>query len=227
MRSSRHAAYVVHGLVAIAAAVLWRALLTEDFSLEYVASYSSTTLPLPYTIAALWGGQQGSLLFWVLILTTMSTLVHLQNRERNQALMPYVTATLMTIAVFFLGAPRLHHRSFRALADRGARGRRVEPAAPELLDDDPPALALSRLRRLLGAVRLRDRRARDAAASATCGSAPRGAGRSSRGSSSRSATCSAPAGPTRSSAGAATGRGTRSRTPRSCRGSRAPRSCTR
>ena len=74
----------------------------RDFSLEYVASYSSSTLSLPYTIAALWGGQAGSLLFWVLILTTMSTVVHLQNRERNAALMPYVTATLMTIAVFFL-----------------------------------------------------------------------------------------------------------------------------
>lgn len=102
VRSSRQAAYAVHALIATAALVLWRALLTRDFSLEYVASYSSTTLSTPYTIAALWGGQAGSLLFWVLILTTMSTIVHLQNHERNAALMPYVTATLMTIAAFFL-----------------------------------------------------------------------------------------------------------------------------
>ena len=102
VRSSRQAAYAVHALVAIAVLVLWRALIIRDFSLEYVASYSSSTLSLPYTMAALWGGQAGSLLFWVLILTCMSTVVHLQNRERNAALMPYVTATLMTIAVFFL-----------------------------------------------------------------------------------------------------------------------------
>ncbi len=102
VRSGRQAAYAVHAMVAIAALVLWRALVMRDFSLEYVASYSSSTLSLPYTIAALWGGQAGSLLFWSLILTTMSTVVHLQNRERNAALMPYVTATLMTIAVFFL-----------------------------------------------------------------------------------------------------------------------------
>jgi cytochrome c-type biogenesis protein CcmF len=101
--SGRAAVYVVHGLVILAAAVLLRALLQHDFSLEYVAAYSSTTLPTQYTVAALWGGQQGSLLFWVLILTSMSTLVHLQNRDRNEALMPYVTATLMTTAVFFLG----------------------------------------------------------------------------------------------------------------------------
>ena len=102
VRSSRSAAYAVHALVVIAALVLLRALIIRDFSLEYVASYSSSTLSLPYTIAALWGGQAGSLLFWALILTCMSTVVHLQNRERNAALMPYVTATLMTIAVFFL-----------------------------------------------------------------------------------------------------------------------------
>lgn len=101
-RSGRHAAYAVHGLVLIASAVLLHALLTRDFSLEYVASYSSSTLSAPYTVAAFWGGQAGSLLFWVFILTTMSTIVHLQNRERNAALMPYVTATLMTIASFFL-----------------------------------------------------------------------------------------------------------------------------
>ncbi len=102
VRSSRSSAYAVHALIVIAALVLWRALLSRDFSLEYVASYSSSTLSVPYTIAALWGGQQGSLLFWVLILTSMSTLVHLQNRERNAALMPYVTATLMAISIFFL-----------------------------------------------------------------------------------------------------------------------------
>jgi len=101
--SGRTAAYVVHGLVVLAAAVLLRALLQHDFSLEYVAAYSSSTLPTYYTVAALWGGQQGSLLFWTLILTSMSSLVHLQNRDRNEALMPYVTATLMTTAVFFLG----------------------------------------------------------------------------------------------------------------------------
>ncbi len=101
--SGRAAAYVVHALVVLAVLVLLRALLQHDFSLEYVAAYSSSTLPTNYTVAALWGGQQGSLLFWVLILTSMSSLVHLQNRDRNEALMPYVTATLMTTAVFFLG----------------------------------------------------------------------------------------------------------------------------
>src|SRR5712664_3788344 len=102
VRSAEHAAYAVFGLVVIATAILLRALLRHDFTLEYVAAYSSSTLPTQYTIAALWGGQKGSLLFWSLLLTLFTTIVQVQNRERNRALMPYVTATLMTVAVFFL-----------------------------------------------------------------------------------------------------------------------------
>src|SRR6266852_4549014 len=102
VRAADLAAYAVFGLVVIATAILLRALLRHDFTLEYVAAYSSSTLPTQYTIAALWGGQKGSLLFWSLLLTLFTTVVQVQNRERNRALMPFVTATLMTVAVFFL-----------------------------------------------------------------------------------------------------------------------------
>src|SRR5262245_60115282 len=103
VRSAEHAAYASHALVIFAAVVLLRALLTHDFSLEYVAAYSSSTLPTNYTVAALWGGQKGSLLFWALMLTTFTTIVQWQNRDRNRELMPYVTATLGTVTCFFLG----------------------------------------------------------------------------------------------------------------------------
>jgi cytochrome c-type biogenesis protein CcmF len=102
VRSAEHAAYAVFALVVVATAILLRALLQHDFSLEYVAAYSSSSLPTQYVVAALWGGQKGSLLFWSLILSFFSTVVHVQNRERNRALMPWVTATLMTVAFFFL-----------------------------------------------------------------------------------------------------------------------------
>ena len=103
VRSGAHAAYAVFALVVVAAGVLLRALLSHDFSLEYVAAYSSSTLPTNYTVAALWGGQKGSLLFWALVLTFFTSLVQWQNRDRNRELMPWVTATLMTVAAFFLG----------------------------------------------------------------------------------------------------------------------------
>src|SRR3989442_2385568 len=103
VRSVERAAYAVFALVVVAVAILLRALVQHDFSLEYVAAYSSSTLPLRYTVAALWGGQKGSLLFWVFMLTLFATIVQLQNRERNRELMPGFAATLMTTAAFFRG----------------------------------------------------------------------------------------------------------------------------
>src|SRR5207302_1828971 len=107
VRSGAHAAYAVFALVVVAVAILLRALLAHDFSLEYVAAYSSSTLPVQYTVAALWGGQKGSLLFWAFMLTLFTTIVQVQNRERNRDLMPWVTATLMTTAMFFLALGNL------------------------------------------------------------------------------------------------------------------------
>ncbi len=125
--SAEHAALAVWGLTVIAVAALLHALVTHDFNIEYVAHYSSTTLPLNYTVAALWGGQAGSLLFWLLILTSMSAVVHLQNREKNRELMPYVTVVLMLIAVFFLSMLNFITPPFQRLAFTPAEGRDLNP----------------------------------------------------------------------------------------------------
>ncbi len=100
--SGRHAAYAFSGLTVLATAALLDLLLVHDFNVEYVAAYSSSTLPLGYTIAALWGGMKGSLLWWTCLLAVFTAIVQLQNRERNRELMPYVTATLLIVAAFFL-----------------------------------------------------------------------------------------------------------------------------
>jgi cytochrome c-type biogenesis protein CcmF len=125
--SAEHAVLAIWGLVVLAVATLLHALVTHDFSLAYVAHYSSSTLPLRYTIAALWGGQAGSLLFWTLILTSMSAVVQLQNRQRNRELMPYVTAVLMLIAVFFLAMLVFVTPPFERLAFTPAEGHDLNP----------------------------------------------------------------------------------------------------
>ena len=56
--SSVHAAHAVFACVSIAVMALLHALLTRDFNVEYVSSYSSSTLPLQYTIAAVWGDRK-------------------------------------------------------------------------------------------------------------------------------------------------------------------------
>lgn len=55
------------GFVTAASLFLWILIFENNFGIEYVASYSSTTLPTLYKISAFWAGQQGSFLLWLLI----------------------------------------------------------------------------------------------------------------------------------------------------------------
>ncbi|MDX2166447.1 MAG: heme lyase CcmF/NrfE family subunit [Deltaproteobacteria bacterium] len=125
--SGEHAALAVWGCVVVAAAMLLHALVIHDFRIEYVAAYSSSTLPLYYAVAALWGGQKGSLLFWLLILSSISAVVLLQNRDKNRELMPWVTATLMTVSAFFLLLLNFITPPFELLAVPAKEGRDLNP----------------------------------------------------------------------------------------------------
>ena len=102
VRSGENALLGVSILLTLALVVLWKQILAHDFHNEYVASYSNRAMPTFYTIAALWGGQKGSLLFWGWLLSIYAALaVHL-NRHKNRELMPYVVAALMVGAAFFI-----------------------------------------------------------------------------------------------------------------------------
>jgi len=141
--SAEHAAYAAWGTVSVAVAVLVYALVTHDFSIKYVASYSSTTLPLRYRVAALWGGMEGSLLFWVFILTTLFALCLWQNRERNRDLMPFVTATVMTVAAFFLSLLIFITPPFALLPFTPAEGTDLNPLLQNYwMQIHPPTLYL-------------------------------------------------------------------------------------
>src|SRR5580700_1517219 len=125
--SARHAIWAMCAMVTIAVVVLWISLLRSDFSLEYVAAYSSTTLPTVYKVTALWGGQQGSLLFWTLLLSTFASIVAFQNRRRNPEIAPYALAVMAIVAVFFLGMLNFVTRPFDLLAVRPAEGSDLNP----------------------------------------------------------------------------------------------------
>src|ERR1700736_5819679 len=125
--SARHAIWAMTAMVAIAAVSLWVGLLSSDFSLEYVASYSSTTLPTIYKITSLWGGQQGSLLLWTLLLTTFTSIVAFQNRRRNREIAPYALAVMAIVAVFFLFMLNFVTRPFDLLATIPREGSDLNP----------------------------------------------------------------------------------------------------
>lgn len=102
IQSSFNSILAVAGLVAAAAIILWYALLADKFQLIYVWNHSERTLPIGYKFSAIWGGQQGSLLFWCLILSIYSVAAVLSFRKKHAAIVPYVYAVLLTSSTFFL-----------------------------------------------------------------------------------------------------------------------------
>src|ERR1700692_453597 len=127
LASARHAIWAMTAMIAIAAVSLWTGLLASDFSLEYVAAYSSTTLPTVYKITSLWGGQQGSLLFWTWLLSIFTSIAAFQNRRRNPEIAPYAVAVLAGLAIFFLGMLNFVTRPFDMLATIPADGQDLNP----------------------------------------------------------------------------------------------------
>jgi cytochrome c-type biogenesis protein CcmF len=68
---------------------------------RYVAEYSDSNLSIPYTVAAFWAGQNGSLLFWSWVLAGTCALVTWRYRERYRELMPIVVAVLALVLLGF------------------------------------------------------------------------------------------------------------------------------
>ena len=99
--SARNALIAAFGSTLVAAAVLAAGFLRSDFSLTYVAEHSNRTLGGPYKLSAFWGGQEGSLLLWLLVLTGYAALAVWVNRNRARDLVVWVTPVLAGIAVGF------------------------------------------------------------------------------------------------------------------------------
>ncbi|MDQ3081020.1 MAG: heme lyase CcmF/NrfE family subunit [Gemmatimonadota bacterium] len=125
--SGERAVYATLGMVMLASAGLWTALFTHDFSIKYVASFSSANLPKIYTFTAFWAGQAGSMLFWCLILAGYASLAVWSNRTRNRALMPYVSGTMAVVLIFFLATMCLGANPFERLDWIPPDGRGMNP----------------------------------------------------------------------------------------------------
>lgn len=100
--SATNGVLVMMGLVTLSSLILLYAFLSRDFGVKYVAMQSSKDMSLILTVAAFWGGQEGSLLFWAWTLSLFTAWVVFTNRRRYVQLMPYVIAVLMAVEAFFL-----------------------------------------------------------------------------------------------------------------------------
>ena len=100
--SAKRAVLTVTFFLLLASASLIISFLVHDFGVAYVANESSLSMPWYYTLSAFYGGQEGSLLYWALMLSVFSVIFIFTSKRAPAALVPYIVATLMGIELFFL-----------------------------------------------------------------------------------------------------------------------------
>src|SRR5712691_8360311 len=98
----RRAFYAAAAMTAVAAVLLEVALLTHDFSLAYVVEHTDLSTPTPLVAAGFYGGQEGSLLYWTLILGTLGSASLVASARIGARVAGYATGILALILSFFL-----------------------------------------------------------------------------------------------------------------------------
>ncbi|GAC1401240.1 MAG: heme lyase CcmF/NrfE family subunit [Ktedonobacteraceae bacterium] len=100
--SAKRSVLTVTFFLLLASYALVESFLTHDFGVRYVSDHSSLSMPWYYTTSAFYGGQEGSLLYWGLMLAVFSAIFIFTSRRVSAILVPYVIVTLMAIEVFLL-----------------------------------------------------------------------------------------------------------------------------
>src|SRR5690349_4936495 len=99
--TARRAGVVVFGAVLLAAIALVVSAFRDDFSIAYIFHHSNRDLPAPYKFATLWSGQEGSLLFWSLLLSAYGLVLRLRH-ETDARLFAYASVVIAAVQIFFL-----------------------------------------------------------------------------------------------------------------------------
>ena len=128
-------------LVTVAALALIWALVTADFSLQYVANNSSLRTPLYYRVTGLWAALEGSLLLWEWMLVAFAGLAVWQQRARHRELMPWLMAVFSGVSAFFLGVLAFASPPFERLWPVPLDGRGLNPLLEDVdMFTHPPML---------------------------------------------------------------------------------------
>src|SRR5438132_5767008 len=120
--------YLVAALMTAASAVIINAFLTNDYSIKYVQHYSDSVQPLFYKLTSYWGGLDGSIMFWVFLLSVFGSIAIHVNRERHRELIPYVVSVIAVVEMFFLFLMIIHKNPFETfLTEAPTDGRGLNP----------------------------------------------------------------------------------------------------
>ena len=124
---ARPAAAAQFSLLALAFACLVQAFIVNDFSVLYVASNSNSALPLYYRIPATWGGHEGSLLLWVLVLAGWTLAVARYSRSLPDEMTARVLGVMGMISVGFLSFMLFTSNPFDRLLPAAVNGQDLNP----------------------------------------------------------------------------------------------------
>ena len=124
---ARPAAVMQFILVAFSFACLAASFLNNDFSVAYIAQHSNSLLPRPYQFAAVWGGHEGSLLLWILLLSGWACAVAFFSRSLPLDMVARVLGVLGCIAVGFMLFILTTSNPFNRIFPIPADGRDLNP----------------------------------------------------------------------------------------------------
>lgn len=134
LRMSRSYALIVFGGAVLSVAAMQRALITRDFSLEYVADNGSSATPALYNVATMWSALEGSILLWGLILAGYVVAVVWKFRARlTDPLVAWALLTMFVVCLFFFGLMMGPANPFTTLSDAPLDG----PGPNPLLQNHP------------------------------------------------------------------------------------------
>jgi len=127
LASARRSAVATLVLVTVAGLVLVLLLFRHDYQVLYVYQHISSALPPLYTFAALWAGQEGSLLVWLWLLAVLTVIAMRQRAAWSRELEPYALAVLGLVEAFFALLLCLVSRPFVLLPARAVDGMGLNP----------------------------------------------------------------------------------------------------
>ena len=127
MAVARPAAQAQWLMLLVAFGCLTYAFVVNDFSVQYVAEHSNSKLPVLYRVAAVWGGHEGSLLLWVLLLASWTLAVSLLARALPEAMVARVIGVLGLVSCGMLLFILLTSSPFERLMSIPQDGRDLNP----------------------------------------------------------------------------------------------------
>jgi cytochrome c-type biogenesis protein CcmF len=133
LRGARYTALFILAAMATAVAAMEVALLTHDFSVEYVAQVGSRETPAYYSAISLWSSLEGSILFWGFILAGYTGMVVWVQRRSTSRLLPFALGTLGIVGIFFYGLVATAANPFGVVSPVPANG----PGPNPLLQNHP------------------------------------------------------------------------------------------